>query len=401
MLHRSRLLLLLTVLAVSCSGNGGDSAVDESIAVEPDHIEAVAGVGNYSVALKANCQWSASVSDDAGSDVSWAVPGRTSGSGDASVTVRVLKNPLKDQRTAKIVFSSRGGKQAVLTIVQEGVEDSGVTSADIRVGTFNLRISTLDSESGDNGWSKRRSRLMSSIRDNDFDIFGMNETDETIRTALAGEFSDTYTFWYFSPYRQDGNAAAGLAAQGIAFKTSKFVISDKHYFWASDNPDQQSLNDKGNTEGATPHSRGACCAMFTHKASGARFFFMVNHGILNDDDNAKYAYVYIDREKMYNPQGLPSIFVGDMNCEPSEPASVTWKTWWNDVFDLLPSTSRSGPAWTFSAYTGKYQRRIDFIYVRGDITPLKYRCNDTMYGGFAPSDHFPIWADVTIPLNQQ
>ena len=400
MLHRSRLLLLLAVLAVSCSGNGGDSAVDESIAVEPDHIEAVAEVRNYSVELKANCSWSASVSDEDGNVVSWAVPNRTAGKGDASVTVRVLKNPLPAQRTAKVVFSSPGGKRAALTIVQDGAEDSGVTSADIRVGTFNLRISTLDSETGDNGWSKRRSRLMSSIRDNDFDIFGMNETDETIRTALAEEFSDTYTFWYFSPYRQSG-VATDKPAQGIAFKTSKFVISDKHYFWASDNPDEMSLNDKGNTEGATLHSRGACCAMFTHKASGAKFFFMVNHGILNDDDNAKYAQVYIDREKMYNPQGLPSIFVGDMNCEPSEPASITWKTWWNDVYELLPSSARSGPDWTFNAYVSKYFRRIDFIYVRGDVTPLKYRCNDTKYGGFAPSDHFPIWADVTIPLNQQ
>ena len=287
-------------------------------------------------------------------------------------------------------FTSAGSFIKALTLTYEKVEATDKHAA-VRVGTFNLRMSSLDD--GDNAWTNRRSRAMAAITGCDFDIFGMNECDATIMSSLTEDLGATYSFWFFSPYRQDGDPSGGRA-QGIAYKTAEFDISDTHYFWPSDTPDVMSTNDTGNT-GQSSYNRGACCAVFTHKASGVQLFFMVTHGFLNDDANEEFAHVYIDREQMYNPGGLPSIFVGDMNAEPSDPPSETWRTWWSDVYSTVSPSLRSGPEYTFNAYS-TLSKRIDFIYVRGDATPLNYTCNDATYGGFAPSDHFPIWSDVTV-----
>ena len=286
--------------------------------------------------------------------------------------------------------TSTGNFIKALTLTYEKVEAADL-EATVRVGTFNLRMSSLDD--GDNAWTNRRSRAMAAITGCDFDIFGMNECDATIMSALTEDLGATYSFWFFSPYRQDGDPSGGRA-QGIAYKTAEFDISDTHFFWPSDTPDVMSTNDPGNT-GQSSYNRGACCAVFTHKASGVQLFFMVTHGFLNDDANEEFAPVYIDREQMYNPGGLPSIFVGDMNAEPSDPPSETWRTWWSDVYSTVSPSLRSGPEYTFNAYS-TLSKRIDFIYVRGDATPLNYTCNNATYDGFAPSDHFPIWSDVTV-----
>ena len=42
----------------------------------------------------------------------------------------------------------------------------------VRIGTYNLRV-TVDK--GDNAWASRKHRLVESVRDNGFDIFGVQE----------------------------------------------------------------------------------------------------------------------------------------------------------------------------------------------------------------------------------
>lgn len=266
----------------------------------------------------------------------------------------------------------------------------------MRVGSYNLRMQQLDK--GDNAWSVRRARVMKSIRDNGFDIFGVQEVADFAQNDLREDLGDTYEFLFTSPYSQDG---IGNKAHGIAWRKDKFKLVEFHRFWPSDTPDSCCVNDlwtrnvKGKMKTAK-FKRGATCALFETK-NGQRFIFMCSHAALGKEQNAQFAHVYIDREKMYNPEGYPSFFVGDLNTRPNTSSSELWRTYWKDAALCV----KGEPTGTFNGFKPEKSMvgdpaRIDFIYCRGKVKVRTYKCNTALYDGFCASDHYPIMADVTI-----
>ena len=101
----------------------------------------------------------------------------------------------------------------------------------IRIGSYNLRMQQMDK--GDNDWSVRRARVMKSIRENEFDIFGVQELTDWVQGQLVEDLGDTYGALFFSPYSQDG---VGTKAQGILYNRKRFKVLEYHYFWMSDTP---------------------------------------------------------------------------------------------------------------------------------------------------------------------
>jgi mRNA deadenylase 3'-5' endonuclease subunit Ccr4 len=264
------------------------------------------------------------------------------------------------------------------------------------MGSYNLRRAGLTESDSKNAWSVRKDRLKPSIQACAFDVVGFQEVDTEQQTWLKNEFGPLgYSFWFFSPYSQDG---AGNRAQGIGFLSGSFTLLEKHYFWPGDNPDVMTINDTG-ANGT--FKRGGCCVLLQHKASGKKIFFMDNHGCLNGECNTNAAPVYVAMEKKYNPSGFPSFFVGDMNAaESTTPGSVymTYTSHWKDPYNMLDASHRKGSTGTYNGYSypnGK--SRIDFVFYRGEgVEPLLYTCDNTLYGGLYPSDHFPVWVDYKI-----
>jgi len=381
--------------ALSCTEKGGPEE-GGTVKVSPGGIDAPSGLCIRSVEVTADCSWTVSVAAEDGNEVSWAVPDRAGGKGNATVNVRIYANKYKDSRTAVLTVSPPSGDGCRVMIVQAGdpSSETGDSEIKVRAGTYNLRISTLDNSDPDNNWNKRKDRLMTSVKDNDFDFFGVQECDTRIQNDLKSSLGDIYTCKFFSPYSQDGN---GDKAQGLLYKTSKFTLSDWHRFWASANPDVLSVNDTGDSGS---FSRGGCCGVLTHKDTGIKIFVMVTHACLNKEPNARWAPVYAEMEKKYNPSGYPSIFVGDMNAKPSDPASAEYRKYWTDVYSSLPAGSVSGPSGTFNGFNLDKNMasasRLDYIYCRGAAEPESYVCNNAKYGGFYASDHLPIYSDMRI-----
>lgn len=378
-------ILLAGVFLGSCQGK--DAPV-EIISVEPGFQEVEAGQSFVDLTVKANARWTLTM------DQTWLEPGRTSGNGDATVSVHVFENKSTEPREAVLTFTTAGGAKATFTLSQKGKEGVEPEGTVLRLGTYNLRMHQLDKE-GDNAWDVRKGRLKSSILACDFDVFGIQEVSSVMQTWLNSELTSRYAFKYFSPYSQNGN---GDRAQGIAYKKDAFTLSEWHFFWASDTPDTMTENDTG-SEGN--FKRGGCCCVLTHKASGKKIFFMNNHGCLNAESNKAHASAYVTQEKRFNAAGLPSFFVGDMNArESAEAGSVymTYTAWWQDPFKVIPSASRQGPAATYNGYAspnGRY--RLDYVFFRGEgVTPRFYCCDNTLYGGLYASDHFPVWVEYSI-----
>lgn len=375
--------MVMALFIASCSK---DSGGENRLSVSPSALEVSAELNTATVKVESNCSWTAEVNDDA---AAYVVLSRTKGSGDSDVNIRIMKNPYNQERTASVTFKAAGCPESVVTVRQAASQDGqDMQSAEFRIGTYNIRMSNLDKDEA-NVWSARKPRLMRSIKDNAFDIFGVQEASTQAQADLKTEFGKDYTVNFFSPYWQSGK---GDKAMGILFRTSKFSMGDWHWFWASDTPDVCSQNDTGDKGN---FNRGGCCAIFTHKETGLKFFLICTHACLNAEPNAKYAKVYIDIEKKYNSDGLPSFFVGDFNAVPSAAATATYRTWWNDAY--LSTDVRDGAANTYNGWSNQNGKtRIDYIYFRNNVKIGSYHCNNTLYDELYASDHFPVSADVKI-----
>ena len=263
----------------------------------------------------------------------------------------------------------------------------------LRVGSFNLWRSDLGKE--DYRWEVRKHRLVEAIKDVKFDIFGAQEVDTTIIRELPELFKEAglnYEMFIFSPYREDGGV--GNKAQAIIYNPKRLEMLEDNHFWFSETPDVMS----GGWD-EMKFKRGACCATFLDKKTGVKFFIMASHMPLGKVANLNAASIINERAKKYNKYNLPAIFVGDLNTRPESESSNILRTYWTDVYMLLPSDKKEGPHGTFNSHNVEKDMekaaRIDYIYINGsNVTPLNYCCFTGLYDGFYPSDHCPIYSDI-------
>jgi len=380
-------IILSSIIALFSCGKSEPEA--GFLSVNPTSLAFDSDASTKTIEVSANCSWNASI-EYSGDQKNWLTLSTLKAQRGCTAGVKVTENGTTSQREAVVTFKTDGGLQARLTITQKGMTGTVFIA---RMGSYNLRVSSGDVSDPDNNWSVRKTRLWQSIRDNNFDVFGVQEVTNEMQTAINNEFAGVYECYFFSPYAQNG---VGNKAQGILYKTSLFSLVESHYFWLSDTPDKQGLNDICSD---ASYSRGGCCCVLKHKDTGIKFLFMCAHGHLNDNTNALYAHVIVDREKMYNSSEMPSFFVGDLNCRQNDPASATYRSHYKDTYLSLDASARQGGENTYNGYKypdGKPDCRIDFIYFKGDATPTLYTCNKTLYNALYASDHFPIWAQFKI-----
>ena len=99
-----------------------------------------------------------------------------------------------------------------------------------------------EEEDAQNNWANRKTRVVQSIRENDFDVFGLQECSPDIKSYLSSELADTYSIRYFDPKSASGTG--NHESMGLAYKSAKYTLSNWHYFWLSDTPSTMTLNNE-------------------------------------------------------------------------------------------------------------------------------------------------------------
>ena len=280
----------------------------------------------------------------------------------------------------------------------------------ILVGTYNVWTKAARASQIRRGnalqhrsWDISKEAVAQIIVDTGFDIFGIQEADAAVQEelpALVKKAGGKYDFWFCQAYPpESGRNACG----GIVYRKDRFKLSDKHIFWLSPTPDVPS---KGWDE--KKYYRIAASAIVTDKWTGKRFHFIYTHGPLGKEANAHSAEIIVEREKMYNKEGLVSILVGDMNARPSSQFYETVTAHYEDTYKV--AKGRTTVDGTFLG-AGEVvedlrntERRIDHIYIRSDkqdaYEVLYYDVNTNKYNvGNAvtfPSDHLPVTAKIRI-----
>ncbi len=265
--------------------------------------------------------------------------------------------------------------------------------AKIKMGSYNVWMTQLGKK--DYVWEQRRPRLVQSIIDNDFDIFGAQEVSSVVQKEVPELIEKAggpdYTWLIFCPYKEDGSA--GDKAQAIIYKTDKYEVLESHHFWFSETPEVMS---SGWDE--MRFKRGGIIATFKDRKTGVKFVVVHAHMPLGAKANLHAAEILIEKSKQYNPEGLPEFFVGDLNTRPDTPTSDLFRTYWKDSY--LTCRKAEPGIGTFNGAITKRDlrvaRRIDYIYYKGDIQIKDYEVVDTKYDGLWPSDHCPLYVDAII-----
>ncbi|MEG1585682.1 MAG: endonuclease/exonuclease/phosphatase family protein [Bacteroidales bacterium] len=254
----------------------------------------------------------------------------------------------------------------------------------VNVASFNLRLNTKSDSL--NAWPYRAENVKSLIRFHEFEVFGVQEALPEQMDVLAqmAEYS------YVGKGRDDGDRAGEHSA--VFYRNDRFSVLDKGDFWFSETPEVPS---KG--WDATCCNRICSWAKLKENKTGKEFLFFSAHfdheGAVAQLKSAEMVVAKINEIA----KGLPTVFVGDLNSEPtSEPIKVLSASLRDAA--VVSETGTYGPEQTFNNFkwnsTPLY--RIDYIFVNDLVSVKKYGVLTDSKEMRYPSDHFPVFAQVSL-----
>lgn len=249
----------------------------------------------------------------------------------------------------------------------------------LRVMTYNVRYPNPDD--GPNIWAKRRAVFTQTIAAAAPDVIGTQELFASqgadIVRALPG-------YAWFGRDRRGGHADEHM---GIFYRRDRLTLIRHGDFWLSDTPSVV-----GSMAWGTTLPRMVNWGVFeTRGRIRRRFVLFDTHFAHRDEDDVarERSAGLLLRELEPIAGKLPVVLTGDMNATPDSKAYHTLAEHLTDAWATAPV--RRGPERTFHDFTGRPDRRIDYIFVRG-FTALSATVRTDHVGAIYGSDHFPVVA---------
>ncbi len=344
-------------------------------------------------------------------------------------------------------------------------EDGGEPTAappGITVATYNVYQEESRETSGKTYLyltnSNVREALGTAIANTSADIIGFNELDSnfqndgtySLKTLAEAQGLTGYTWELNHPddIQKEGSWPSykyrtyNEYADGFAYKTSEFDITDHNYVWLSHTADNTYYDDREDAYHNSGGPETTCAyAKFTHKVSGKQFYLFVTHlstkghivsEIESDDEDAVAArrLRIVNNLKYFTADkagDLPYIVVGDFNFGPYIDTKKTqvqplytamYSGGFANAYDQVndagnlsgfyvnyPGTETGSNWGSHYLVNLKYpQFRIDHIFLHDGSTQVinaqSYKTIRTTYDvdedTWCPSDHFPVVAYISF-----
>jgi endonuclease/exonuclease/phosphatase family metal-dependent hydrolase len=260
--------------------------------------------------------------------------------------------------------------------------------------SFNIRYD--EPRDKENAWPNRKELVAALIRFHHADLVGVQE-------ALKGQLDDLNSllpeYGWVGVGRSDGKAGGEFSA--ILFRKDRFNPLESSTFWLSLTPNVPS---KG-WDAALP--RIVTWAKFKDKRTGKVFFHFNTHfdhqGVQAREESALLLLRRIDLQA----RRLPVVVTGDFNFTESSNGyqtlvgkgsakSVGAELAIRDA-RYLSEQGHYGPTSTFNDFKGLVpNRKIDFVFVKGNIRVLQHGALSDTWDGRYPSDHLPVLAEIVI-----
>ena len=257
----------------------------------------------------------------------------------------------------------------------------------LRILSFNIRLLTK-ADAPNNYWDGRRDPLCAYVKEVNPDVFGMQE----VTKPQLNDVLDRLPGYSFVGVGRDDGKEGGEYSP-VFYRSDKFNLVNKGWFWLSETPDVPSFGWKAACR------RIASWAVLEDKKSKERFFYCNTHfdhiSVLARMESAKLC-----KDKFKNIAGnLPAFFTADFNTNEEEETYnllCNYQYPYNDTWHIAKKTE-GGPA-TFNGWgeaSNKSTSKIDFIFASPSVKVIKSVIhNSSIDGVHFLSDHNCIWADV-------
>ncbi len=260
--------------------------------------------------------------------------------------------------------------------------------------TFNIRYD--EPRDNTNAWPNRKQMVTSMIRFHNADLVGVQEAlkrqlDDL--EALLPEYS------WIGVGRSDGKISGEYSA--IFYRKSRFQSLESSTFWLSETPNVPSTG----WDAALP--RIVTWAKFKDITTGKIFFHFNTHfdhrGEVARTESAR---LLLNRISQLAPD-LPVVVTGDFNFTESADgyhvltgknpgSSIKSKSVLRDA-RYISKHGHHGPTSTFNEFKALVpDRKIDYVFVKGNIRAIQHGVLSDTWDGRFPSDHFPVLAEIVI-----
>lgn len=261
--------------------------------------------------------------------------------------------------------------------------------AQLRWGTFNIRLKNNGDSKLGFGWEVRNDRVAGYIKDKKLDIVGMQEV---LHPQLEDLIARLPEYDYVGVGRTDGKTKGEYSP--IFFLKDKFEVLDKGNFWLSETPDVP-----GSKGWDAALERIASYVKLKDKASGKIFMGVNTHfdhvGVTARKESAK-----LIMRKIQEIVGTrPAVVTGDFNITEDDEAYTTMTTNAFKMNDAYHMTSQhTGTCFTFHDFCRIEPMKcdkIDFIFVTPSVH-VKHTHIEVPNKEALLSDHNPHWADLSF-----
>lgn len=267
---------------------------------------------------------------------------------------------------------------------------AGFAQKPFNVMTFNIRLNAASDSL--NAWPYRKELVASQILFHETHILGvqeaLHEQMEDLKVRLPG-------FKSHGVGRSDGKTGSEYSA--IFYDVSRFKLLAGSTFWLSETPTVA-----GSKSWDAAITRIVTWARFKDLKTRKELVVFNTHfdhvGKEARRNSAKMLLKAVDSLAA----GKPALIMGDFNAKPSdEPIQILVDA--QNPLKLidtkaLSKTGHYGPGGTFTAFGPKEidDTPIDHIFIRGNFEVLKHATLSQTWKGRFSSDHFPVFAQISI-----
>lgn len=280
-------------------------------------------------------------------------------------------------------------------------DESTAGSTSMRLLSFNILRGDL--QGPDHLWTGRKDACLAMLAADNPDIFGLMECNSVQRDDILNTFPK---------YGRVGLAVNGTvydysstSSNPIFYDGSKMLLEDWGTYWLSDTP-----TTKGSYTWYYNKPRCLTWARFKLKQTDARFIYIAVH---LQDNSSNIKPEYAGKENIYgpsnrkqsvtlikkliaeniNPGGLPILLSGDLNAT----ATSTDLAGLYDIFSLAADIADSADKGnTYNSYVSDGKSRIDHIFC-SRCKVREFSVDRSTYKGVQfISDHWPVYADLTV-----
>ncbi|MGN0233672.1 MAG: endonuclease/exonuclease/phosphatase family protein [Bacteroidaceae bacterium] len=260
----------------------------------------------------------------------------------------------------------------------------------LRIMTYNIpygNIKVTDGN-GQNTWENRVKAIHNYVDSISPDLLGIQEG---VKAELTSILAGIPGYAMVGCAREDGAEKGEYTP--ILYKTSRFLLEESGNYWPTSTPDVPSK---------TPDAicyRIVTWALFTDKATGARFIYTNTH-LDHGAEAVRISQAKVVKEKMaeladFYGTDLPQLLTADFNMNRTSnvyPYLINYKLKTKDMWSVARKTVQSG----VDGMSSTPENQIDFIFAYGPVSCSYAELgNRNTPDGFIMSDHNPHFADVS------